>query len=69
PHPLQKPIPLRQPVHAVVALTHRPYEPTKRVHLIVAGVPAVLVHLADADLHAGVVLGFDDAVGCGALAR
>lgn len=62
PNRLQKPIPLRQPIQAVIALGPRPHEPTQRVHLVLARVPPVLVHLADRDLHRGVVFGFDDAV-------
>ena len=41
---------------------HRPHEATQRIHLVLARVPAVLVHFADGDLHGGVVFGFDDAV-------
>jgi len=68
PHPLQIPIPLRQAVHAVVALAHGAHEPAQRVHLVLARVPPVLIHLADGDLHGAVVLGLDDAVRGGALA-
>ena len=62
PHALQQPNPLRHPVKAIVALAHRAHEAAERVHLVLARVPAVLVHFADGDLHAGVVFGFDDAV-------
>lgn len=62
PHPLQKPIPLAEPVDAIVRLAHGPHEAAQRVHLVLARVPPVLVHLADRDLHAAVVLGLDDAV-------
>jgi hypothetical protein len=36
--------------------------------VVLAGVAAVLVDFGDAELHGGVVLGFDDAVGGGAFA-
>jgi len=69
PHPLQEPIPLRQPVHAVVALAHRTHEAAQRIRLVLARVSAVVAYFADRDLDRGVVLGLDDAVGCAALAR
>ncbi len=62
PNRLQKPIALRQPVQTVIALGARAHKATQRVHLVLARVPAILVHLADGDLHRGVVFGFDDAV-------
>lgn len=68
PHALQEPVLLRQSVHAVVALPHRPHEPAQGVHLVLARVAAVLIDSADADLYRRVVLGCDDAVGCAALA-
>ena len=68
PHALHQPIPLRQPIQTVVPLAHGAHEAAQRVHLVLPRVPAVLVHLADGDLHRGVVLGFDDAVGRGAFA-
>jgi len=68
PHILQEPIPLRQTVDAVVALAHGAHEAAQRVRLVLARVSAVLVHLGHRDLHARVVLGFDDAVGRAALA-
>ena len=68
PHPLQEPVSLRQPVHAVVALSHSPHEPTERIRLVFARVPTVLVNFADGDLHGCVVFGFDDAVGGAAFA-
>ena len=64
PNGLQEPIPLRQSVQAVVALSAAAHEATERVHLVLAGVAARLVDFADADLDGGVVFGFDDAV-CG----
>lgn len=66
PNTLQESIPLRQSVHAVVTLGPRSHESAERIRLVLACVSAVLVDLADGDLHAGVVLGFDDSVGCGA---
>ncbi len=63
PHPLQKSIPLRQPVHTIIALPHTPHESAQRIRLVLASVAAVLVHLANGDLHRGVVFGFDNAVG------
>ena len=64
PNGLQEPIPLRQSVQAVVALSTAAHEATERVDLVLAGVAARLVDFADADLDGGVVFGFDDA-GCG----
>lgn len=68
PDALQEAILLGEAVEGVVALGTRPHEAAEGVDLVLAGVSAVLVDLADADLDAGVVLGFDDAVGCAALA-
>ena len=68
PHILQQAISLRQPVQTVVALAHRADEAAQRVDLVLARVAAVLVHLADGNLHRGVVFGFDDPVGRGAFA-
>lgn len=68
PNGLQEPIPLRQSVQAVVALSAAAHEATERVHLVLAGVAARLVDFADADLDGGVVFGFDDAVCGGAFA-
>lgn len=68
PDTLQEAISLRQTVQAVVALGPRPHESAEGVDLVLTGVAAVLVNLADADLDAGVVLGFDDAVGGAAFA-
>ena len=68
PHPLQIPIPLRQTIDAIIRLAHRPHKPAQGIHLVLVRVPPVLVHLADGDLHRGVVFGFDDAVGCAAFA-
>jgi hypothetical protein len=68
PHALEEPVLLGEAVQGVVGLGARADEATQRIHLVLARVPAVLVDLADTDLHAGVVLGFDDAVCCAALA-
>ena len=68
PHILQHPIPLRQPIQTIVPFAHRPDEPAQRVDLVLARVAPVLVDFADGDLHRGVVLRFDDAVGRGAFA-
>jgi hypothetical protein len=68
PHVLQQPVPLAQPVQRIVALAHRAHEAAQCVDLVLARVAAVLVHFADGDLHRGVVLGFDDAVGGAAFA-
>lgn len=62
---LQEPVLLRESVQRIVALGSRPHESAECVHLVLARVTAVLINLADGDLYAGVVLGFDDAV-CGA---
>lgn len=50
PHALQEAIPLRQPVHAVVALAHRAHEAAERIDLVLARVAAILVNLGDGDL-------------------
>jgi hypothetical protein len=51
PNALEKSIPLRQPIEAVVPLGARPHKPTQRIHLVLARVPAVVVDLANRDLH------------------
>jgi len=68
PNTLQKPIPLGKSIQRIVTLSPTPYKPTQRVHLVLARVPALLVDFAHADLYAGVVFGFDDAVGRAAFA-
>ena len=68
PHTLEVAVPLGEPVHAVVALAHRAHETAQGVGLVLAGVAAVLVNVADRDLGGGVVGGLDDAVRRGALA-
>ena len=68
PHTLEVAVPLGEPVHAVVALAHRAHETAQGVGLVLAGVAAVLVNVADGDLGGGVVGGLDDAVRRGALA-
>lgn len=68
PDTLEEPILLRKSVEGVVALGARSHEAAERVDLVLAGVAAVLVDFADADLHRCVVLSPDDAVGRAALA-
>jgi hypothetical protein len=68
PNVLQQTITLAQSVQGIVALAHGPYETAQGVDLVLAGVSAVLVDLADGNLDRGVVLGLDDAVGGAALA-
>jgi hypothetical protein len=68
PHPLQKPIFLRQPIQTVITLRSTPHESAERIHLVLACISAVLVDFADADLYGGVVFSFDDAVRCAAFA-
>ena len=68
PNSLEEPISLRQSVQAVVAFSPRAHEAAQRVDLVLAGVAACFVDFADADLHGGVVFGFDDAVGGAAFA-
>ena len=71
PNPLPRPAPdaleeavlLCEPVEAVVALAHGADEAAHGVDLVVTGVAAVLVNLADADLDGSVVLGLYDASG------
>jgi hypothetical protein len=63
PDALEEAILLCEPVEAVVALAHGADEAAQGVGLVLAGVAAVLVNLADADLDGGVVLGLDDASG------
>jgi hypothetical protein len=59
---------LRQPIQTVIALRPTPHESAERIHLVLAGITAVLVDFADADLHGSVIFGFDDTVGCTAFA-
>lgn len=68
PDVLEETVALGQAVDGVVALTHGADEAAEGVGLVLAGVAAVLVDLADGDLDGGVVLGLDDAVGGRALA-
>lgn len=63
PDRLEETVLLCEPVEAVVALTHGANEAAEGVDLVLAGVAAVLVNLADAELDRGVVLGLDDASG------
>jgi hypothetical protein len=68
PHVLQQSIPLTQPIQRIITLAHRAHEAAQRIDLVLARVASVFVHLADGDLHRGVVFGFDDAVGGAAFA-
>lgn len=68
PHVLEVTVTLGQAVEGVVALTAGTDETAHGVGLVLAGVAAVLVNLADGDLDGGVVVGLDDAVGGAALA-
>lgn len=68
PHVLEVAITLGQAVEGVVALTAGTDETAQGIGLVLAGVAAVLVNLADGDLDRGVVVGLDDAVGGAALA-
>jgi hypothetical protein len=63
PDALEEAILLCEPVEAVVGLAHGADEATEGVDLVVTGVAAVLVNLADGDLDGSVVLGLDDASG------
>ena len=63
PDRLEEAVLLCEPVKAVVGLAHGADEARDGVDLVVAGVAAVLVNLADAQLDRGVVLGPDDASG------
>lgn len=63
PDGLEESILLCEPVKAVVGLAHGANEAGDGVDLVVTGVAAVLVNLADAQLDRGVVLGPDDASG------
>ena len=63
PDGLEEAVLLCEPVEAVVGLTHGANETADGVGLVVDGVAAVLVNLANAELDRGVVLGPDDASG------
>jgi len=63
PDGLEEAVLLCEPVEAVVGLAHGADETADGVGLVVAGVAAVLVNLANAELDRGVVLGPDDASG------
>jgi hypothetical protein len=63
PDGLEEAVLLCEPVEAVVGLAHGANETADGVSLVVAGVAAVLVNLANAQLNRGVVLGPDDASG------
>lgn len=68
PDVLEVSIALGQAVEGVIALAAGTDEAAKSVGLVLAGVAAVLVNLADGELDGGVVVGLDDAVGGAALA-
>jgi hypothetical protein len=68
PDVLEVAIALGQAVEGVIALAAGTDEAAKSVGLVLAGVAAVLVNLADGELDGGVVVGLDDAVGGAALA-
>lgn len=68
PDTLEETVALGQSVQGVIALGSRPHESAQGVDLVLAGVAAVFVNLADAELDTGVVFGFDDAVGRAAFA-
>jgi len=61
PDRLEEAVLLCEPVEAVVGLAHGAYETADGIDLVVAGVAAVLVDLANAQLDRGVVLSPDDA--------
>jgi hypothetical protein len=68
PDTLQISIALRKTVKRVVGLAASAHKSAERIDAVLAGVAAVLVNVADGDLHGGVVVGFDDAVGSAAFA-
>ena len=63
PDALEEAVLLCEPVEAVVALAHGADEAAEGVDLVLAGVAAALVNLANAELDGSVVLGLDDASG------
>lgn len=68
PDVLQVAVTLSEAVEGVIALTAGTDETAESVGLVLTGVAAVLVNLADGQLDGGVVVGLDDAVGGAALA-
>lgn len=68
PDVLEVAIALGKAVEGVIALAAGTDEAAQSVGLVLAGVAAVLVNLADGELDRGVVVGLDDAVGGAALA-
>lgn len=64
PNCLQESIPLRKSVQAVITLGSAAHKAAQRIDLVLAGVAACLVDLADADLNRSMVFSFDDAI-CG----
>lgn len=59
---------MRKAVKRVVSLAASAHKSAERIDAVLAGVAAVLVNVADGDLHRGVVVGLDDAVGSAAFA-
>ena len=68
PDVLEVAVTLSEAVEGVVALAAGTNETAESVGLVLAGVAAVLVNLANGELDRGVVVGLDDAVGGAALA-
>lgn len=68
PDTLQISIALGKTVEGVISLAASAHKSAERIDAVLAGVAAVLVNVADGDLHGGVVVGFDDAVGSAAFA-
>ena len=68
PDSLEEAVLLCQPVERVVALAHGAHKAGEGISLVLAGVAAVLVDLANADLNGGMVLGLDDTASGTALA-
>lgn len=68
PDTLQISIALRKTVKRVISLAASAHKSAERIDAVLAGVATVLVNVADGDLHRGVVVGFDDAVGSAAFA-
>lgn len=70
PDTLEDAVPLRKPVHRVVALAHRPHKAAEGIDVVLAlDGPAVLGDFRNGDLDGRMVLGLDDAICSAALAR
>jgi hypothetical protein len=63
PHILQVTVTLGEAVERVVSLATGTHKSAQSVDLVVAGVAAVLIDVANSQLDGGVVVGLDDAVG------